>query len=394
MSNHDTEETEEHRSTTSDRTRRALLASGAAAIAATAGCLGGNDDDGDTGNETQQPEVIDSDEAPTNARVEDPPGVVYKPAHVDAVEMLGTVHAGDFALLPHYTYPHQFWLMRGGEQEVVSPITDGLHLMLAFWDRQSGKILPVDAGQRIEIRRDGQRVEPPFQPWPMISQRMGFHFGDNVPFPAEGTYTIDVQMGPINARKTGSFDGRFDDTVSTSFELEFSQQRREQVLNGGSFLDESEWGEPGAVPMMGEGGGDGSDGGMDMSMVPDMSLPPAAEYPGRDLGTHTSDDAVFVVRYLENSRLANGEGYLFLSARTPHNRVPLPEMAISVEGDVEGSLTQTLDSDLGHHYGLPATLSAGDSFEVVISSPPQVARHRGYETAFLEMDPISVEVPE
>lgn len=69
-------------------------------------------------------------------------------------------------------------------------------------------------------------------------------------------------------------------------------------------------------------------------------------------------------------------------------------MALSVTGAVEGELTQTLDSELGHHYGVPAALSPGAELEIRIETPPQVARHRGYDTAFLDMPPLEVRVPE
>lgn len=36
----------------------------------------------------------------------------------------------------------------------------------------------------------------------------------------------------------------------------------------------------------------------------------------------------------------------------------------------------------------------GDSLELVVNSPPQIARHRGYETAFFEMESMAFEVPE
>jgi hypothetical protein len=101
-----------------------------------------------------------------------------------------------------------------------------------------------------------------------------------------------------------------------------------------------------------------------------------------------------VVRYLEDSRLATGDGgYLLVSPRTPYNRLPLPEMSLSLslpEGVVQ--LGQTLDGELGMHYGGTVALSAGTQFDLVVDGPPQVARHRGYETAFLDMPPMTVEV--
>jgi hypothetical protein len=71
-------------------------------------------------------------------------------------------------------------------------------------------------------------------------------------------------------------------------------------------------------------------------------------------------------------------------------------MALSVSGPgTDGTeLTQTLDSELGFHYGAVLDLAPGDELEIVVESPPQIARHAGYETAFLDMEPIRLEVPE
>jgi hypothetical protein len=146
----------------------------------------------------------------------------------------------------------------------------------------------------------------------------------------------------------------------------------------------------------GNDGMNGGNGGMNMGNAPPPSLPPASEYPGMDLGVHESGDASFVVRYLDNSRLATGDdGYLVVSPRTPYNRLPLPDMSLSLAlAGEERSLTQTLDDELGMHYGSSVTLSPGEQFDLVVDAPPQIARHRGYETAFLDMPPMTVEVME
>jgi len=67
---------------------------------------------------------------------------------------------------------------------------------------------------------------------------------------------------------------------------------------------------------------------------------------------------------------------------------------MSVSGAVEGNLTQTLDGELGLHYGIETSLSSGDTVEVAFDSPPQVSRHAGYETAFFDLPPVEVTLPE
>jgi hypothetical protein len=393
----------EHPPSTRDRTRlsrRAFVATGTTGLAALAGCLGGGDDtdEGTTGGDDADG---DSGGGPDQRPyVEDPPDVVYRPTHREPVVMQSVVRAGDYALLPHFSYPHRFWLVDGTDTEEVLPtVDDSLHLMVAFWDRQTGTLLPVDAGATLTVSRDGDTVET-VAPWPMLSQTMGFHFGDNVPLPGDGTYTVEVTVNPIEGvRKTGAFAGRFAETATAAFEFEWTTGRRRGLVDDIEYIDEDRWGEPGALEPMRHGGMDTGDGntngeGMDMGAVPPPSLPPAAEYPGTDLGVHESGDANFVVRYLDDSRLASGsEGYLFVSPRTPYNRLPLPDMSLSLSlsGDERG-LTQTLDDELGMHYGASVTLPADAEFDLVVDGPPQIARHRGYETAFLDMPPMTVAV--
>jgi hypothetical protein len=401
--------------------RRAFLAAGAAATGALAGCIGGDDEDGNGngGNETNgdegdgepsSPDVVNSSNAPTTPSVEDPPDAVYLPTHQESMEHLGTVEAGEYAVMPMLTYPHKFWLVSGTEREAVTPDSTGVHLMATVWDAETGEVLPVDTGAQLRLTRDGDLVDQR-APWPMISQTMGFHFGDNVPLPEQGTYAVEFDLTPIGGdtvRKTGEFADRFTEPRTVRFEFEFDQEFQESVVNGVEYLDEDRWGEPGALdPMAGMGGMDdngGDSGGMDdegeddgnggMEMgMPFSDLQPADAYPGEDLGTPTSGDATFVVRYLEETRLSEDSGYLLVSPRTPYNRVPLADMALSVEGALEGELVQTLDSEVGHHYGIAGDLASGEQLDLVVESPPQVARHRGYETAFLEMPPMGVEVP-
>jgi len=52
-----------------------------------------------------------------------------------------------------------------------------------------------------------------------------------------------------------------------------------------------------------------------------------------------------------------------------------------------------MDSKLGYHYGTPVpSLADDDQVTVTILTPPQVARHEGYETAFVETPPVSLSV--
>ena len=372
--------------------RRRFLTAKAAAAMALAGCAGGPS----TGNEeSSTPEAADAENVPQRPRVEDPPNAVYVPTHRAGMVHLSAVEAGSYTVSPMISSPHRFWLVTGAETEEVVPTAPGVHLMFTVWDAESQRVLPVDAGAQIRVSRDGELVDQR-APWPMISQTMGFHFGDNVPLTADGTYTVEVDLNPIGVERTGSFNGWFEDAATATFEFEYNDDVRRQLIDGTRYLEEERWGEPGALePMMRNhsGGGGEHNGEMSGSSMPFSALPRADSYPGRSLGTPESGGAAFVIRYVESSRFVEEGGYLIVSPRTPHNRVPLPDMALSMSGAGREplELTQTLDDEIGLHYGAAVDLSSGDEFQVTVETPPQVARHVGYETAFIDMEPITVE---
>ncbi|SDK17855.1 DUF7350 domain-containing protein [Natronorubrum texcoconense] len=419
---------------------------------ALAGCAGFGADDSD---ENGADDSTGDDELPTPAfpEVEDPPDAVYLPTHRESMRVLEPVEAGDYTLAPMLSYPHPFWLVTGsggedGVQRVDPEQSGGVHLMFVVWDEETNVVLPVDTGAEIAVSLDGERVGSPQSAWPMISQEMGFHFGDNVPLEEEGTYAIEVEIPPLSVRTTGDLEGRFTESATATFEFEYDREFMLEVTDGVEYLDEAEWGEPGALEPMAHGAhaddehgdGDGDDGDHDHdgdghgdehdhgdhdhhAAIPYSALPPAEAYPGthlepvddsnesssRDDGGPEADDlprsgdAAFVATLLESdSRLADGEDYYVLvSPRTPYNRVPLADMSLraAVERDGEtvtddATLEQTIDGEYDLHYGTSlADVRSGDSVAIQIESPPQVARHQGYETAFLEMPPIELRVP-
>ncbi len=417
-------------------------------ILALAGCLETDGDDTDEGEDTDDPANGDDAEMPRFPEVEDPPAAVYRPTHRESMRMLEPITAGEYALAPMLSYPHPFWLITGGDGEDDVERVDpeqgrGVHMMFTLWDDETGIVLPVDTSATITVSQNGERIGSPHSPWPMISQEMGFHFGDNVPLEDDGTYTVEVELPPVPTRVTGDFEGRFTDSETVTFEFEYDQAFREQVVGGVEYFDESEWGERGALEPMDHGHDDHDDSHHehdddghhdhddshhehdddghhdhddhhDHGHVPYSALPPADAYPGTQLEPadevdtdlpRSGDAAIFATVLESGSRLADGdEQYLLVSPRTPYNRVPLADMAmyVTVErdgepiGDADGTpLEQTLDSEHDLHYGASlAALEPGDSVTITFESPPQVARHQGYETAFLEMPPLEFTIPE
>ena len=317
--------------------------------------------------------------------VEDRPDAVYVPSHVEGMEMVGTAEAGPYGVALFFSYPHRFWLVTGEDVEKVEIADDdSVHLMASLWDRETSAVVPTGS-LTLEVSRDGEQVlrRPP---WPMLSQNMGFHFGDNLALPGEGTYDVAVEVGPIGARRTGAFRDRFGESASAEFSFEFSRSALQEI----DFrrLDDRK-GERGAVDPM------------EMGMMPTGQLPPPGDLPGRAVGEAAAGDGQFVVRALDSPPAGvDGPGaYLAVSARTPYNRYPLPFMSISASlggdggSDDPGPLTATLDPDLGYHYGTTVgSIESGDTHILEFGAPPQVSRHEGYETAFLRMEPASIGV--
>ena len=388
--------------------RTGLAAGGAVAVA---GCTEADD---------EQPEA-EADQQPELPVVDDPPEAVYVPTHFEAMRHLDVVEAGEFELEPMVTYPHQFWNVTGDEVEIAEPDGDDVHLMVTVRDPETETVLPVETGLEIEVTPEDGASES-HAPWPMISQEMGFHIGDNVPLGEHGTYEIDVTVGAIDIDRTGEFADRFEESATGTFTFEFDQAFRDEVIEGIEYLDEEHWGQPGALaPMMHGDHGHHDDGHHDDEHHHDdghgsfgtyhresgtTELPPADELPGELLGEPQSGDAVIAATVLDGeSRFVDDEDesyYLAVSPRTPYNRGMLPMMTIdaTLERDgeelVDTQLTDTLDHEFGYHYALRTDdLEAGDTLTLSFPAPPQVSRHAGYETAFLEMDPVeyTIELP-
>ncbi len=343
--------------------RRFLAAGGVALGAATAGCSGLF-----ATGATGEPPVL-----------EDRPDAVYVPTHVEGMAMSGMATAGPYRFALSYSFPHRFWLVTGERtRQVEVSAEDTMHLMLTAWDGETGTVVPT-SNAFVTVSRDGDVVAEASL-WSMLSQNMGVHFGDNVALDGDGTYAVTVDFGPVETRLAGPIRS---ERVSVEFDLEYSSETLEEL----SFerLDDRA-GERGAVDPMG------------MEMLPAGQAPPAADLPGTPIGEEKSGDATFAVTTLEVPDDLDGSGtYLAVSVRTPHNRYPLPFMSLSAaiardgEQFVAQDLVGTLHPGLGYHYGTVVDgVQSGDRLELTVESPPQVARHEGYETAFLGMDAVEL----
>ena len=317
--------------------------------------------------------------------VEDRPDAVYHPSHIEGMEMIGSERDGDYAIALTYSFPHRFWTVTASVAEKVSiREQDDVHLMATVWDRETERVLPVGSGPRMTVERDGETVTEK-SPWTMISQNMGFHFGDNFSLDGDGTYEVTVDLPGASVRRLGGYEGRFGDAASVSFDFDYSQDERDDLSY--ETFDEKQ-GEPGAVDLM------------EMDMVPTSVAPAVEDLPGEHLAEETTGDAVFQVVAVDDPGFVDGGGtYLAVSPRTPYNRVPIPLMSLSgtVERDgetaFEGPLQKSIHPALGYHYGAAVgDLASGDAVTLTVDAPPQVSRHEGYETAFLDIPPVEFTV--
>ncbi|QLH77109.1 hypothetical protein HZS55_07285 [Halosimplex rubrum] len=351
--------------------RRFLAAGAAAASVGLAGCRS----------------LFQTRSARSPPLVEDRPDAVYVPSHVEGMEMVGMGSAGDFRVALTYSYPHRFWLVSGDSTEKVEiEGSDSLHLMTTVWDPETETVLP-HGSVTATITLDGETLTSGKSLWPMLSQNMGVHAGDNLELDGAGTYDVDVTVPPLPTRRAGAFDGRFDELGNASFSLEFSQSALEEISY--ETLPDRQ-GERDALDPM------------SMDMMPVSATPAPGEMPGTVVGEGSSGDARFVVARLESPPAGvDGEGsYLAVSMRTPYNGNPIPQASLSAtvtrDGTTryDGSLTPTVDPDLGYHYGAVADVESGDDLTLSVDAVPQIARHEGYETAFLSFDELSLTVGE
>ncbi|MFB6124006.1 MAG: hypothetical protein ABEJ78_11185 [Haloferacaceae archaeon] len=346
------------------RRREFLRGIGAASVAGVAGCAG----------------LVETRAANVPPVVENRPDAVYVPSHTEAMKVAGVATKGAYRCALTYSFPHRFWTVSIGRTERVSiHEDDAVHLMPVVWHAETG-VVPATTNPQVEISKGGETVTS-LSPWPMLSQPMGYHFGDNVELPGDGTYDVTVRTGAISAATdalaadAATFEFAFDYARETVRDIEFTTYPEKQ-------------GAPGAVPPM------------EMERVPTPQVPKPDALPGRPLGRGTSGDAVFVATALADATPFGGgpeESYLAVSARTPYNRFVLPLTSLSAtverggETVFEGSLSTALHPELHYHYGASVPrIESGDSVRLAVDAPPQVARHEGYETAFLDMPPVEL----
>ncbi len=318
--------------------------------------------------------VLETRSARTVPLPEDRPDAVYYPSHVEGMAMVGQATAtpaggadganGEYRVAVMYSYPHRFWTVTGTERSKHSVAGD-LHLMTTVWDPETGTVLP-ETGVDVEITRGGELVSQEVV-YPMLSQPMGFHYGGNFTLDGDGTYAVRVSVAGTSVRRTGAFAGRFGDPASATVSLDYSGADRDGLPYE---VTEDRAGSRAAVEPR-------------QTAMPRSVAPTPEALPGRRLGRGRVGDAVVVATVTDPPGGVDGERYLAVSPRTPYNRTVLPAMGlVAVVDGADRRLVRTLDPALGYHYGTALPASPG-TVTVRVETPPQVARHEGYETAFL-----------
>lgn len=307
------------------------------------------------------------------------PEGVYVPDHVEGMEMVGVASLGDIRVGVTYSYPHRFWTVdRNGDayDTNLTPVEDDdtVHLMAVPWDAETGIVVP-NTGLSVEIERSGALVSQEVI-YPMVSQRMGFHYGANFPLDGDGAYDVTVSVGGLSIQRYGGFEGRLGTGAEATLQFEFSADTLSEIPY--QPLEDRRF-QSGAVDPMG------------MDAIPTGDAPDSL--PGAIVGRGTSGGAAFLGHVVTDDRFGP-DPYLAVVAHTPYNGLIIPGMGLSasVDGADPVGLDAAIDPALGFHYGrsIP-NLTPERTVEITVDVPPQVARHVGYETAFLEMPPFTLD---
>ncbi|MFC7007012.1 hypothetical protein [Halalkalicoccus salilacus] len=253
--------------------------------------------------------------------VVDRPDRVYVPPKVDGMTTWGTETAGEYAVSLFATRPHRFWTVTGRETTQIAMREDhSVHLMASVRNPETGRHVPAEV--TVSIERGGESVLDRTL-WPMLSQRMGVHRGDNVALPGDGVYTAVLRVLPEARRAPEATGAGFEPTtVEVEFEFEFEERTIDAL--GRTILDEDRRGRPGAVkPMDHAGHGRSGDdhGHAERGHPPVATAPPADSLPGI-VAISEADDCRVVVALLPIDG-EDGE-YLAVSPRTPYNGFPWP----------------------------------------------------------------------
>ncbi len=385
------------------------------------------------------------------------PNAIYWPTHTEQMyhgEVAQTSDGLDVHLM--YTFPHRFWQVESTDEGYGARIfevgpNDAIHIMIGVWDYETEVILPVSS---LDVAvTGGNDIDERETIYPMLSQRMGFHYGDNYHLDGDDTYTVEVTVGGVDSNRFGDFEGRFEQAETVTMELEYDEAERNNL----DFeLYEDRQGERGAVAPMGMEDGDMDHGEMDDMDHDDMDemdheemdhhdmhhqMPlgfarDLSDAGGSPMGDRLADDIRYQAALFDEPRFGD-DPYLAVTAATRYNDLSIPELGLDIRvGPAEGTetvelpvesdededdddetedgastvqsreisvvtpedavlagrLEPGLDPELGFHYGIAAPeITGNESVTLEVTTPTQVVRHEGYETVFFHTPTVTLE---
>lgn len=334
----------------------------------------------------------------------DPPDGAYVPPHADEMVTYGAATEAGREITLAATRPHSFWIVADGERNRADVRSrHAIHLMVDVRDAETGQFLPAPVTTTLETGAGDWSDDRSL--WPMLSQQMGAHYGDNVPLDGDGAYVATVEIGTASADVLGTGAADLVDPATVELEFEYASDEIEGLER--RLIDEDEGrGESGALEPMAHDTGDHgehdrvSHGGDDHDKHADHDEFDYERAESTRVGTATADDVEYTATFVgRDGRSDANESELAVTARTAYNAYPLPfaslSAAVSRAGKriADGALRETIGPELGHHYRTavdPSVLERGDELTIGVESPPQLSRHEGYENAFLETKPVRI----
>ncbi len=114
-----------------------------------------------------------------------------------AIRTLATAYWQDMEIQAQTMTPVSFVVFSGDgkERTFKPPKNAAFHLMIMLTDRHTHFQIPY-AGVWATIENSAGKVVYNDQQWPMISEYMGTHYGNNVPHLAAGSYTLKLLISP------------------------------------------------------------------------------------------------------------------------------------------------------------------------------------------------------
>ena len=116
--------------------------------------------------------------------------------HPVASQVLANSRWDGMEVLARTMTPASFVLFNGSTEHLVKPSRNtSFHLMVMLNDAHTGYAIPY-AGVWATVLDSGGRTVYSDRQWPMLSEYMGPHYGNNVTLPGAGRYRLELLITP------------------------------------------------------------------------------------------------------------------------------------------------------------------------------------------------------